>query len=193
MLLMIAFAASLGSSPDPLQGRCSLAALQRCRNTSELVLDSNFRNELRRFTRGSRAWRDTYRHTLYAEALNLLHGPPDEPKRLSNGNYLFTACMAHSCPNKGAVILTPSGRIVALGMIDYDEAQRDFDYLPVLAIAVEKQTPLMSVSEPLKNWASEQMAAQTREFFKIGPLKPIVVVRLPKRSASKAGSRRRRG
>ena len=195
MLLVIAVATALGFAPNPLQGRCTLTALHRCRDTSQLVLDSNFRNELKRFTRGSRAWRDTYRRTLYAETLNLLHGPPDEPKRLSNGNYLFTACMAHSCRNKGAAIMTRSGRIVALGMIDYDDEQRGTEtvYFPVLAIVVERQTSLTGVAEPLKSWASAQMARENGEFFKIGWMKPAIVIRLPQRMASKSALRRRPG
>lgn len=196
MLLVIAFAVTLGSALDPLQGRCSLAALHRCRNTSELVLDSKFRNELKRFTGGSLAWRDTYRRTLYAEALNLLHGPPDEPKRLRNGNYLFTACMAHSCPNIGAVILTPSGKILALGMIDYDEEQKAGKtiYFPILAVVLEKQRPLTGIAEPLKSWALVKMAQTTAVgFFKLGPMKSPVVIRLPEMKRSRSASRPRRG
>jgi hypothetical protein len=113
--------------------------------------------------------------------LNLLHGPPDQPKRLGNGNYLFTGCMAHSCPNKGAVILTRAGRIVALGMLDYDDGQRGVETvsLPVLAIIVHRRTPLRGVAEPLKSWASQRVAEYTGPYFKVGPMKPTVVIRLP--------------
>ena len=55
--------------------------------------------------------------SLSEDLLDTLGGPPDEPVKLADGNYLFTACVAHSCTEKGAIVLTPSGSVVAAAML----------------------------------------------------------------------------
>jgi len=45
-----------------------------------------------------------------------LSGPPDPPQR-SGELFRFTACREHSCDEKGAAVLEPGGRLVALGIL----------------------------------------------------------------------------
>jgi hypothetical protein len=102
-------------APEP---KCGLRHLSACSTTNELVWDRGFDQALRSF--GGRArtnMLEAGRGPLSDELRAVLGGPPEESQRLADGSYFFTACRAHECDNKGAVVLSPQGRIVAAAMI----------------------------------------------------------------------------
>lgn len=103
------------AAPNP----CTLRALQACANTNQLVWDPQFEAALTRFLGDSRG--DYLRpNALVADQLReALGGPPDDRKGLATGDWLFTACRAHSCPEKGAVVVTQTGRILAAGLLNF--------------------------------------------------------------------------
>src|SRR5439155_26713334 len=84
---------------------------------------------------------------LVDELITVLGGPPDEPKRLSDGAYLFTACQAHSCPEKGAVILSPKGEIIAAAMITEVLANRR-DSFPFTGLSLDIFVGKSPLQEP---------------------------------------------
>ena len=99
---------------------CVPARPATCADTNMLVLSPAFRPRLASFlgrTRGSYLDRDG---PVIDQAIEVLHGPPDPPKRLTDGSWLFTACRAHSCPEKGAVALSKTGQVLAFGILSFD-------------------------------------------------------------------------
>jgi hypothetical protein len=56
---------------------------------------------------------------VWKQAREALGGPPDAPLRLKDGSLLFTACRAHSCPEKGAMVIMPSGQIRIAVLLHY--------------------------------------------------------------------------
>lgn len=102
----------------PVQIECGTRDLSACGNTNELVLAPDFRRAVKRF--GGRARTpvlDRGDEPLWKALITTLHGPPNEAIRLADGSYLFAACMAHSCTEKGAVVLTRSGSITMAAML----------------------------------------------------------------------------
>ncbi|GAA4769360.1 hypothetical protein GCM10023219_14490 [Stakelama sediminis] len=98
---------------------CSPAHLEQCSDTNQLIWSDAFTAELKAFLggmRGSYLFDDA---PVFDQQREVLGGPPDVPQRLTNGDWLFTACRAHSCEEKGAVVLSPEGHILATGMLDF--------------------------------------------------------------------------
>ena len=97
---------------------CSLQRLMACKNTNQLIWDSAFRRQLKLFAGRSQSNALGIGSGPLAESLfDTLGGPPDKPVELSDGNLLFTACVAHNCTEKGAIVLSPSGNILAAAML----------------------------------------------------------------------------
>ena len=98
---------------------CSIAQPTPCRTTNELMWAKGTEPALQTFfgkARGDYLMPDTL---VWKQAREALGGPPDAPLRLKDGNLLFTACRAHSCPEKGALVVTPAGQIRAAALLHY--------------------------------------------------------------------------
>lgn len=88
------------------------------KNTNQLVWDKQFKASVNHFfggTKGSFLWGDDL---ISAQLLEALGGPPDDLHKLDDGLVLASACRAHSCPEKGAVILKDNG-VVAAALISF--------------------------------------------------------------------------
>jgi hypothetical protein len=98
---------------------CSIAQPTLCRTTNELMWAKGTEPALQTFfgkARGDYLIPDA---PVWKQAREALGGPPDAPVRLKDGNLLFTACRAHSCPEKGALVVTPAGQIRAAALLHY--------------------------------------------------------------------------
>lgn len=103
------------SAAQSFTGDCGLSNLGACRTTNNLVWDTGFKQALGRFLGDRQASYLYNRSPLSDQAMAVLGGPPDTP--VFGGNlYRFTACRAGSCTEKGAVVLTPSGQIMAVAI-----------------------------------------------------------------------------
>ncbi|WP_156359355.1 hypothetical protein [Sphingomonas sp. Leaf242] len=96
------------------------------------------------------------------QQIEVLHGPPDEPTRIG-ALYRFTACRAHSCPEKGAAVLDPAGKIVALAILyspcataDTRDCNRREDL--VVFMGERDRLQRVEVVANLRAWAVEQVA-----------------------------------
>ena len=58
-------------------------------------------------------------NALVSDQIGMGLGLPDETRQLADGNFLVSGCMPHSCTEEGAVIVTPSGNVLASGLINY--------------------------------------------------------------------------
>ena len=115
---MISLALFLGvvDTHQGSQPKCSLRHLSACENTNQLVWDKAFERQVRVYAGKART--NAFGTGPLSEALlTTLGGPPDGPMTLADGNLLFTACVAHACTEKGAIVLTPSGSVVAAAML----------------------------------------------------------------------------
>ena len=99
---------------------CSIDNLADCENTNRLIWDPAFREARHAFI-GDRPAGWLYKDgTMLDQVSAVLGGPPDEPVNFSDGLVRFSACRGHSCDEKGAVVLTTEGEIVAVGVLHYD-------------------------------------------------------------------------
>lgn len=118
-MLSIFLAAIMASGPQASAGRCGPTSLPACTTTNDLIWNDEFKRKLKRFL-GARKASYLYRNgSLYEQAKEVLNGPPDEPTRLSDKSWIFTACRSHSCPEKGAVVLSSKGDIIAVGILHF--------------------------------------------------------------------------
>jgi hypothetical protein len=155
-LLMLSAAAA----PAP---RCVPTRLAACRDTNQLIMAPAFTAAVRRFI-GTRKASYLYANGDVADQqIEVLHGPPDEPTRIGS-LYRFTACRAHSCPEKGAAVLDPAGKIVALAILyspcataDARDCNRRND-LVVFMRERDRQQRIEVVAN-LRAWAVDQVAA----------------------------------
>jgi hypothetical protein len=107
----------------PAYLECSLHRLDKCKDTNFLVVNTGFQSALTAFagrTHGDFLGRG--KEPLWAQIVEVLHGPPDTPVRLPGGDYLFTACMAHYCLDKGAVEISPRGKIISAAILSGESA-----------------------------------------------------------------------
>jgi hypothetical protein len=107
----------LASLPYNYGRPCSLHRLDACKTTNYLVWDTGFRQAMKRFFGPVRG--DYIRSGLvYQQAIDALNGAPDDAARLSDSGWLFSACLSHDCSQRGAVVITAAGRIVAVGLLN---------------------------------------------------------------------------
>jgi hypothetical protein len=98
---------------------CSMAQPAACATTNELMWAPGTEAALKGFFGTARGDYLMPNAPLWKQAREALGGPPEAPLRLKDGNLLFSACRAHSCPEKGAMVVTPTGRIVAAALLHY--------------------------------------------------------------------------
>ncbi|KQS49330.1 MULTISPECIES: hypothetical protein [unclassified Sphingomonas] len=159
LLMMLSAAAAPAAGPA---GTCAPPRLAACRDTNELVMAPAFTAAVRRFI-GKRKASYLYANGDVADQqIEVLHGPPDEPTRIGE-LYRFTACRAHSCPEKGATVLDPSGKIVALAILYTPCATtdaRDCNRRDDLVVFMRERDRLQRVEvvANLRAWAVEQVA-----------------------------------
>lgn len=122
MFLLVASAVISALAALPVMG------LERFQDTNQLVWDASFKRELARFLQAASEGQSGglgNPERLQPSMLELIGGPPDPKARTPNGNFLFTACRPHSCPEKGGVVLAPEGRIIAVGVISISAPDSD--------------------------------------------------------------------
>lgn len=166
-VLLLAVTPAL-AAPNP----CTLRALQACANTNQLVDDPQFEAALTRFLGEVRGDYFQPNAPLADQVREALHGPPDDRKGLATGDWLFTACRARSCPEKGAVVVTQTGRILAAGLLNFHcratpQGQTQCDKARRLDIFVRPgEADAGRLIQPLDAWArmaTDQERAQYGE------------------------------
>ena len=87
--------------------------------------------------------------------------PPDVA-RLANGDYLFSGCRIHDCPEKGAVIISPGEAVVAVALVNFPCVFKrkvegltcvDYSEQPVLTVFVSNKNNRPEVVRALRDWA----------------------------------------
>jgi len=94
------------------------------------------------------------------QIIAVLGGPPDHPSKIGD-RYRFTACQAHSCTQKGAAVLDPVGRLVALALLHSScgDARPATDCYSHDTLTVFTRAPAEpDVVNDLSSWASSEIA-----------------------------------
>ena len=142
--------------------RCSIHRLDQCENANALIWDKSFDRALAAFL-GKHKTEFLYdggRLTDEAEAV--LGGPPDSRIDLDQ-RYLFTACRAHSCHEKGAAVVRKDGQIDAIAIVWYPCAGphrtgRDCPYRARLSIFMRDPTDTALIAR-LESWTKSELAS----------------------------------
>jgi hypothetical protein len=98
------------------------------------------------------------------QVMDGLGGPPSPARRLSGGQWLFPGCEAHDCPNKSVLVLTPDGRILAVGLLSSrcgDDCDITTRHLDVFAL---DEAVRLGLPNAMEQWAKDVTASDTKEF-----------------------------
>ena len=168
----VAFAKDFNAYKDCLATRPA-----RCGNTNALLWSDGFKDKVARYLGDrrrtylahpdGREGPDATGMTVAEAMLEVLGGPPDDMQRLGP-YYLFTACRAHSCSEKGLALLGGDGQIVALGILHYwnlpgeVEQRRCCGSEPDLDIYLRPVDDITRVLPTLRDWGQQQAATTYR-------------------------------
>ncbi|GAK34494.1 hypothetical protein AQ1_02393 [alpha proteobacterium Q-1] len=151
-LILLFFATStMPALPAHAQG-CTLHTLSKCDNTNQLIWDQAFDDAMAAFI-GDRPAGWLYEDgTMLGQVRAVLGGGADKPVYFSQGLVRFSACRHHSCDEKGAVVLTTEGEIVAVGVIHFD-VSREYSGHRMLTILTRKRDDrFQEVADHLVAW-----------------------------------------
>jgi hypothetical protein len=154
--------AALLTAPAPLPA-CRINAPASCSDANRLANSAGFDRALRRFLGGRWLLAGGQRQAVARQAIAVLGGPPDQPEPIGP-LYRFTACQAHQCSEKGALVVTPAGAIVAVGILHSTCAMQRHGPTcfndNVLSIYARGERP--TVLADLGDWAQHAIAGSYR-------------------------------
>jgi hypothetical protein len=153
---------------------CALSALASCGNTNQLVHEDDFAVAVANFIGPRRRayvdhpdgpeGSDMGAPLVSDQVIAVMGGPPDDARKLGP-YFFFSACRAHSCPEKGFAVLTPEGEIVALGIFHFWNEQRAKNarsccgHDPDLTIHYQPTADWQRIEPALKLWAEGKAAS----------------------------------
>jgi hypothetical protein len=158
-LIAILVLLAIATAPGPAGQACALSRLDACADTSRLFHDQTFARKIKAFVgKGDADY--LYHGALAAQQLEVLGGPPSTPEKIG-GLYLFTACRQHSCAEKGAVVMDPSGDIVATAILHSacaaSRKMEDCQIHNTLAVFVKNTATSKPIVDDLSAWARSQV------------------------------------
>lgn len=168
-LLAVLAPALAFSVPGPAPA-CSLAQPNQCYATNELVVSRGFEPALRRFIGPGRASWFEPNGDMADQVLMTLYGPGFEPVHLDDGLIQFGACMAHICPERGAVFVTPQGQIRLVTMLFHNCHAKacSGDERYTLAVFLRENSPALLAHA--REWAAGELGeGATRMPMLTGP------------------------
>ncbi len=133
---------------------CSIKALDRCRDVSELSWDKSFPAAVRKFLKNRADYNGPGQ--LSEQALSFLWVP--QGRQRVGDLWRFTGCQKHFCPDKGAVVFRPTGEVVAVALFTGG----------TLSIFIHPSSISTRVTDNLSAWAK----AETGELDKIEIIEP---------------------
>ena len=87
-------------------------------------------------------------------------GIPNPERKISDGNFLLSGCRRHDCPEKSAVIVTPTDAMLAASMIYFpcsmEKAAPDCFKTPHLRIFMKKKNDRPAFVQELQDWAARE-------------------------------------
>jgi hypothetical protein len=96
-----------------------------------------------------------------------LSGPPCQTIRLTDGNYFISASRAHSGEEKAAVIVTPGGKTLAVGLINFRCDRAGCDDESMLTIYLPTLGDQSFFVQQLKDWEEREIGSNASETRRI--------------------------
>lgn len=143
---------------------CGLHHPDRCTNTNQLILRHDVQTAIKDFIGdqpGNFFFPPSEGRTSAADdAIEALVAPTGQPTRLKDDSWFFAACRAHSCDEKGGIILAPDGRILAIAIVHYACGSGNCDKDATLAIFVANDSRRAFSIATLSDWAKNEVDAE---------------------------------
>jgi len=152
---------------------CSLATAEFCRDTNQLVWSHGFADAIKRFV-GKQKGEIAH---LDSNILSALGGPPDPPVSMlgyHSGGWLFSACVAHECSIKGALLLDWDHKIRGVAVFDFSRPETMNPRLDL----VLKDTRDDAAQKLLVAWARWTIARDLFIYTGIGSTTDLTGVRI---------------
>jgi hypothetical protein len=143
----------------PLLASNGILAQDFCahRDTNGLAWDQSFEAELRTYFGGRKALLFWENATIADQVMSGLGGPPDPITRLDGNTVIASACRAHSCIEKAAVVITCPTKIVAVGVIHYVPPDFDQPKLTLYSTGTNQ-----AAHSALKQWAAKALGEKSQ-------------------------------
>lgn len=151
-VLVLALASFTAAAKDPASFR----------DTNQLVWDKTFAASVKAFFGRMHAgyyWQDGL---LSDQVLAGLGGPPNDIVRIGGSRlFLASACRAHSCMEKAAVVFKDPGHLIAFGVVHYacfdKPSKPECSDHPSLAVLTRASPLDPQVRQTLVDWAQGQV------------------------------------
>ncbi len=145
---------------------CAPDNLAACKTMNDLVRSGTFRKSLRDFVGPGRASWLYANGEIIDQVFAVLGGPPGNPVHFAPDLIRFSACRAHSCDEKGSVILTSKGQIKALGILHFACSRRcSHDYTLTILVRDSDETIMRELIKWALSIAEEQNHAPDVERY----------------------------
>lgn len=162
----------------PDSSGCSVSTVQLCRDTNELSREIGFDRTIKSFLGKTATATVNY---LYAGKLSyqvedVLGGPPNNPVKLPDGGYLFTACRAHSCTEKGAISYDRKSQITMIAIVSYHcgKVSKTCSNDPFLDVYIHNNQQSESAQKYALDWAIKATASDASVFHTNPVRYPII-------------------
>lgn len=110
---------------------------------------------------------------LVSEQIVMGMGNPAPNVRLADGNYLASGCRQHQCPEKAAVVVAPTGAMLAAALIYFPciehakelaQAGSNCAQHRILALFVKQKNSRPALLKDLQDWAEGEIGAERNEY-----------------------------
>ena len=161
-MLVVAIMSMFLAADTPGRASCRLAAAQLCEDTNQLVWAPDYGRALKAFVgTGKASW--LYNNGSRVDQVReVLGGPPDDAKLLPDGSILFGACRAHSCDEKGAVIVK-SGNILGVAVLNF-HCSRTCLADPIVELIFRDSKAAEVYAPALRDWAGTATTNEHKAF-----------------------------
>jgi len=164
MKTALTLAALLMSAPAIAEQSCGLKSPMSCRDTSELMWSKGTEAAIRAFLKGlpGNYLGHRWKTSAGSDAITVLGGPPDDPKPLPGGVTMVSACQAHNCEEKGAMVIDAGGRIAAIGILNHHCGSGCDLRHPLLSLFVAPNGARAAIMNAVKSWGEDAAANEYR-------------------------------
>jgi hypothetical protein len=161
---------------------CSIALVELCSSSNELVWSKGFKPALARFIGPAhRDWLSPGGALSQSAWESLIVPEGGAPEGLDDGSLLFSGCRSHSCPEKGAIVIR-DGRILAVALLNFHCKPRSCDDTPTLDILIHDRSLEPMLVPVLTKWGAR--FAPAKADAKPRPPAPVEVLTVPLKDAA---------
>ncbi len=152
----------------PPAPHCDSDHMSLCEDTNELIWSKGFADKVGAFVGpGKSSWLADNASRI-DQMIQVLSGPPQIRQKVGDDLWLYGACRAHSCPEKGAVIVSGKGQITATAILHFACTTTCQDNYTLTIMGAEDDKTL---TDAIKNWAQTTIDDDAREYKTVTPPK----------------------